>query len=166
MKLNSKLFILSVGAQSLALLPLAAALHPVMAQQLVVAVESAAFALDTRLSVGNDASVLVVSATSSAFTLNTSLAGPLEALIVQSASLPFDLNTMWIGIRNAARMSGSPLELFWSTNAPGFHPQWALPPLRTTVLWQDMTNSVTESGGFYRILLNPGTTERYFRLKL
>lgn len=130
---------------------------------LVTTVESSIFVLDTRLSVGNDASVLVVSATSSAFTLNTGLIGPLEALIVPAVSPPFQLNTMWIGIRNTASMQ---LELYWSTNAPGFHPQWAAPPIRPSIQWQDMTNSVSESGGLFRVQLNPEGNARYFRLKL
>src|SRR5882724_11020224 len=122
MKLNSKRFILSLGAQSLTLLLLAAAPHSVMAQELVVAVESAAFALDTSLSGGSNTSVLAGTAASPAFTLDTRLAGgnptpsPLVVtaesgafvlntrlagfgnLIVESGSPPFDLNTMWIGI--------------------------------------------------------------------
>jgi hypothetical protein len=134
---------------------------------LVQTAESPAFTLDTRLG-GSDPTVatLVVSAESAAFVLDTRLVGPLQALIVQAISPSFELNTMWIGIRRTARASGSPVELFWPTNAPGFCPQWALPPLRPSMLWQDVTNNISESGGFYRTPLNPEGTEIYFRLKL
>ena len=156
--------------------------------QLVMTAESPGFSLDTRLSVANDTSVVVVTAVSPAFTLDTRLAAgnptpspllvkaesgvftlgtllavPFEALIVPTVSPAFELNTMWIGIRNTAGMQ---LELSWSTNAPGFHPQWAAPPLRPSMQWQDMTNSVSESGGLYRVQINPEGTDRYFRLKL
>ena len=134
---------------------------------LVVIAESPAFTLDTRLAGSNPTLVtLVVTAESGAFTLDTRQAARLDALIVEAVSPAFSLNTMWIGIRRTARPAGSPVELYWPTNAPGFYPQWAPPPLTESLPWQDVTNSVSESGGFYRAVLSPAGTERYFRLKL
>jgi hypothetical protein len=108
----------------------------------------------------------VVTAESAAFVLNSRLVGPLEALIVQAVSPAFELNTMWIRIQRTARAFGSPVELYWPTNAPGFYPQSALPPLRPSMQWQDMNGTITESGGFYRTPLSHEGTDRYFRLKL
>ncbi|MEY2410623.1 MAG: hypothetical protein QOF48_3293 [Verrucomicrobiota bacterium] len=134
---------------------------------LVLAAASPTFTLDTRLAAGNPTlAALVVSTESGAFILNTRQAARLEALIVEAVSPAFSLNTMWIGIRRTARASGTPVELYWPTNAPGFYPQSAPPPLRPSMMWQNMTNAVGESGGFYRALLSPEGTERYFRLKL
>lgn len=136
---------------------------------LVVTAESPAFTLDTRLAGSNPTlGTLVVTAESGAFTLDTRLAGRLEDLIVEEVSPAFSLNTMWIGIRRIARTRDSPLELFWTTNAAEFpfHPQWAPPPLTESLPWQDVTNPVSESGGFFRAVLSPEGSERYFRLKL
>lgn len=153
-------------AQSLAILLLAAVLRPGMAQELVVVVESPSFTVDTRLAGGSPVLAgLVVTATSGAFTLDTRLAARPEYLIVETVSPAFELNTMWVRIRQTGR-APSPLELYWTTNAPGFGPQWARPPLGRPLLWQDLTNTITESDGFYRALLNPEEAERYFRLKL
>ena len=134
---------------------------------LVVTVESPAFTLDTRLSCGNPIlAALVVSAESAAFVLDTRLAARLDYLIVEAVSPAFELNTMWVRLRLAARAAGSPVELYWPTNAPGFYPQSAPPPLRPSMPWQNMTNTVGEAGGFYRTLLDPAGAGRYFRLKL
>ena len=138
---------------------------PVLA--LIVTAESPAFTLDTRLAGGNSAlAALVVPAQSSAFALDTRLAGPLAALIVQAISPPFELNTMWVGIRRTTRGAPSPVELYWPTNAPGFHLQFAVPLLEPSTRWMEVTNTVSESGGLYRVILNPGGAESYFRLKL
>jgi hypothetical protein len=133
---------------------------------LVVASESSGFTLDTRLSTGSIRSGLVVTAESAAFVLDIRLVGPLKALIVQAQSPACELNTMWIGIRRTARGFGTPVELYWTTNAPGFYPQSAEPPLRSSMHWVDLTNTISETSGFYRIPLSPDATERYFRLKL
>ena len=134
---------------------------------LVVTAESPAFTLDTRLSCGNPIlAALVVSAESAAFVLDTRLAARLDYLIVEAVSPAFELNTMWVRLRLAARAAGSPVELYWPTNAPGFYPQSAPPPLRPSMPWQNMTNTVGEAGGFYRTLLDPAGAGRYFRLKL
>jgi hypothetical protein len=137
------------------------------ASSLVVTAESAGFALDTRLGDSNPTlAALVVAAQSAAFALDTRLAGPPGDLIVQAVSSAFSLNTMWVGIRKIAAMTGSPVELFWPTNAPGFHPQLALPTFGPSAQWLDVTNTVSESAGFYRTVVSPEGTERYFRLKL
>jgi hypothetical protein len=134
---------------------------------LVVAAESPTFTLDTSLAGSNPIlGTLVVAAESASFVLDTRLVGPLEALIVQAVSPAFELNTMWIGIRRTARASGSPVELYWPTNAPGFYPQFALPPLRPSMQWENVNGTISESGGFYRTPLSPEGTELYFRLKL
>ena len=134
---------------------------------LVVSAESPAFTLDTRLAGGNPIlATLVVTVESGTFTLNTRLAARLDALIVEAVSPAFSLNTMWLALRRTARAAGTPVELYWPTNAPGFYPQWAPPPLTESMPWQDVTNTVSESGGFYRTHLNPEGTARYFRLKL
>jgi len=146
----------------LSLLLLAAVLPTASAQELVVSVESPAFRLDTRLAAGPALSPLVTTVESGTFVLDTRQAG-FGNLIVPAVSPPFQLNTMWIGIRNTASMQ---FELYWSTNAPGFHPQWAAPPIRPSIQWQDMTNSVSESDGLFRVQVNPEGTSRYFRLKL
>ena len=134
---------------------------------LVVTAESPAFTLDTRLAGGSPIlAALVVSAESAAFVLDTRLAARLDYLIAQAVSPAFELNTMWVRLRLAARTAGSPVELYWPTNAPGFYPQSAPAPLRASMPWQNLTNTVGESGGFYRTLLDPEGTGRYFRLKL
>lgn len=173
-----------------ALLVLGAVLRSAAAQELVVIVESPAFALDTRLasgsgtaalvvttvspaftvdtrlSSGSPLSGLVVTAQSAAFALDTRLAGTEDDLIVHAVSPPFTLNTMWVGIRRTARVTGNAVELYWPTNAPGFHLQFAAPLPGPSTLWMDVTNAVSESGGLFRIILNPASDEHYFRLKL
>jgi hypothetical protein len=133
----------------------------------VVTAESPGFTLDTRLAGGNSTlAALVVTAESAAFALDTRLAGRIDALIVQAVSPAFTLNTMWVGIRTTAPVAGSLIELYWPTNAPGFRLQLADPPLGPSALWLDVPNSVSESGGLYRVLLNPAGSDHYFRLKL
>jgi hypothetical protein len=134
---------------------------------LIMTAESSVFTLNTRLGDSNPTlAALVVAAQSAAFALDTRLAGPPGDLIVQAVSSAFSLNTMWVGIRKIAAMTGSPVELFWPTNAPGFHPQLALPTFGPSAQWLDVTNTVSESAGFYRTVVSPEGTERYFRLKL
>jgi hypothetical protein len=183
-------FLRGILRTTLSLLLLGAGLGSSVAQELAVAVESPAFALDTRLPGSGGATAQVVEATSPAFTLDTRpsagstlsdtvmtvespafaldtrLAGRLDALIVRSVSPTFEVNTMWLGIRRTGRTAGSPVELYWPTNAPGFYPQSALPPLQPLMLWRNMTNAVNESGGLYRSQFSPDEPERYFRLKL
>jgi hypothetical protein len=133
---------------------------------LVVTTVSPAFTVDTRLSTGSPLSGLVVTAQSAAFALDTRLAGTEDDLIVHAVSPPFTLNTMWVGIRRTARTAGSAVELYWPTNAPGFHLQFADPLLGPSTLWMDVTNAASESGGLYRVFVNPAGGESYFRLKL
>jgi hypothetical protein len=136
---------------------------------LVVMAESGAFTLDTRLATGSPIlATLVVTVESGAFTLDTRLSGRREDLIVQFESPPFELNTLWIGIRKISRARNSLLELFWPTNAAEFpfHPQGADAPLNPPLTWQNLPDPITESGGYFRVPLAPDSTNHYFRLKL
>ncbi|HXJ61650.1 MAG TPA: hypothetical protein VNU68_33835 [Verrucomicrobiae bacterium] len=176
--------------QSFTVLLFGATLRFAVAQQLVVVAESPQFTVDTRLPSGASATALpvttespafmldsrlagssptlaaLVRAESAAFALDTRLAGALDDLIVHTVSPVFTLNTIWVGIRKTSRLTSSPVELYWPTNAPGFRLQLADPLLGPPTFWMNMTNTVNESGGFYRTLLPPEGIEGYFRLKL
>lgn len=134
---------------------------------LLVTAESPTFTLDTRLTEGNPSlAALVVTAESAAFVLDTRLAGRPEYLIVQAVSPAFELNTMWLGIRKTARALGSPVDLYWPTNAPGFRLQSASPSLGPSAQWMDVATPPSESGGLNHVPLDPADSHRYFRLKL
>jgi hypothetical protein len=133
---------------------------------LVVTAESAAFTVDTRLAGSNPlVATLVVAAESGAFTLDTRLAERRGDLIITAISPAFELNTMWVRLRKLARAFNSPMELYWTTNAPEFHPQVTDPPLGPASIWRDITDPVTESGGLNRIPVAPDRAQRHFRLK-
>ena len=63
----------------------------------------------------------------------------------------------------AVRLTDGLVELTWPLSATGYHVETA-PSLTAPVLWQSVTNSVAQTNGVFRVLVEPGEAERYFRL--
>jgi CARDB len=74
-------------------------------------------------------------------------------------AVPVTFNLPVLGIQSVS----SQIQLFWLTNATGFHLQ-STASVGPSTVWGDVTNTPTASGGFYRVTLGPSGSSRYFRL--
>jgi hypothetical protein len=79
-------------------------------------------------------------------------------------SSPVTLTIVPTVILTARTLATNVVELAWPVSAPGYHVETS-PSLLEPIVWVPLNLPVTQSAGQFRVLVNPGEAERYFRLR-